>query len=489
MQTYQGAGGTTMALNPVAPSLTSTTAPGKAFASRAELQDHYKSDWHRYNLKRRDAGLPMLNEEDFTVRYEAAVALRKEREGREERSGVDHRKDKTKSKKSKKGQQQKKSNKRQPTFAKRNEAVAVESGEADDGSAMQEDEAADGVSNELMEEEAPEINPSQCLFDNHISSSPESNLKYMTEKYSFFLPDADYCNDLEGLLGYCNEKVRIGNVCLYCQKMFGSAEAVLGHMRDKSHCKLAYEDGVDLDEFDVFYDYERLNADSGLGTKCPNADGETMAAVVEGDEEADGEDWEDVSDEEMSESRGDDSSMDEDEDFYDGYEREVQSSGYSITPLGELVFPDGRIVGHRGLARYYKQRFAPDRSERAAVRHAREAAGDRLHCGRVVNLNRLREDAHQHRGGGQHPGALADMGRLSGSAPTGRSGGGILVPSGGRGGFTSLSLYRYRAVVRKQRKEDARGQRLQYRTRMNTNKMDKKANRLMNGVSVAHAKR
>jgi len=478
-----------MAPSPVAPSLTSTTAPGKAFASRAELQDHYKSDWHRYNLKRRDAGLPMLNEEDFTVRYEAAVALRKEREGREERSGVDHRKDKTtKSKKSKKGQQQKKSNKRQPAFAKRNEAIAVESSEADEGSAMQEDEAADGVSNQAMEEEAPEINPSQCLFDNHISSSPVLNLKYMADKYSFFLPDADYCNDLEGLLGYCNEKVRIGNVCLYCQKMFGSAEAVLGHMRDKSHCKLAYEGGVDLDEFDVFYDYERLNADSGLGTKSPNANGETMAAVVEGDEE-DGEDWEDVSDEEMSESQGDGSSMDEDDDFYDGYEREVQSSGFSITPLGELVFPDGRIVGHRGLARYYKQRFAPDRSERAAVRHAREAAGDRLHGGRVVNLNRLREDAHQQRGGGQHPGALADMGRLSGSAPAGRSGGGILVPSGGRGGFTSLSLYRYRAVVRKQRKEDARGQRLQYRTRMNTNKMDKKANRLMNGVSVAHAKR
>lgn len=147
-----------MAPSPVAPSLTSTTAPGKAFASRAELQDHYKSDWHRYNLKRRDAGLPMLNEEDFTVRYEVAVALRKEREGREERSGVDHRKDKTKSKKSKKGQQQKKSNKRQPAFAKRNEAIAVESSEADEGSAMQEDEAADGVSNQAMEEEAPKIN-------------------------------------------------------------------------------------------------------------------------------------------------------------------------------------------------------------------------------------------------------------------------------------------------------------------------------------------
>ena len=65
------------------PTLTSTTAPGKTFTTRTELQSHYKSDWHRYNLKRREANLPMLNESDFNARLEAAMALRKEREGRE----------------------------------------------------------------------------------------------------------------------------------------------------------------------------------------------------------------------------------------------------------------------------------------------------------------------------------------------------------------------------------------------------------------------
>ena len=32
----------------------------------------------------------MLNEEEFTARLEAALALRREREGREERTGLDH---------------------------------------------------------------------------------------------------------------------------------------------------------------------------------------------------------------------------------------------------------------------------------------------------------------------------------------------------------------------------------------------------------------
>ena len=54
---------------------TSTTAPGKSFNSRAELAAHYASDWHRYNLKRREAGLPLLGESDFQARYEAALAL------------------------------------------------------------------------------------------------------------------------------------------------------------------------------------------------------------------------------------------------------------------------------------------------------------------------------------------------------------------------------------------------------------------------------
>ena len=60
--------------------LSSTTAPGKVFGSRAELADHYKSDWHKYNLKRREAGLPLLGEQDFQARWEAALALRAEKE-------------------------------------------------------------------------------------------------------------------------------------------------------------------------------------------------------------------------------------------------------------------------------------------------------------------------------------------------------------------------------------------------------------------------
>ncbi|KAL7494537.1 hypothetical protein ACHAWT_003404 [Skeletonema menzelii] len=457
------------------PSLTSTTAPGKIFNSRSELQEHYKSDWHRYNLKRREAELPMLNEADFNTRLEAAVALRKEREGREARSGADHRKDKSnKTKKSKK--QAKKEHRRKPMYAKREDDLTTAQDDNEENNDMDREEEEEEMAEE---EEQPEINPCQSLFDSHISKSPEASLDYMANKYSFYLPDSEYCIDLEGLLGYCSEKIRIGNICLYCQKMFKSGEGVMKHMRDKRHCKILYEAGKDLDEFGVFYDFSEANKEYLGGSKEDAME-----------EEEGGEEWEDVSDDEDMEDEDEDV---DDDDMYAAYEKEITTHGFDITPLGELVFPDGRIVGHRGLARYYKQRFAPDRTERAAVRAAKEAAGDRLYAGRVYNLYQLKNqrEANENSTEGETSSstALATMGRLSGNMPTGRMGKGILVAGGGKGGFTSLSLYHYRAVVKKQRRDDARGQRLQQRSRMNMNRMDKKANNKMNGVITALAPR
>jgi pre-60S factor REI1 len=350
----------------------------------------------------------------------------------------------------------------------------------------------DTTEEEPIEEEyePPEINPLQSLFDNHTSSTLDENISYMTNTYSFYIPDTEYLIDLEGLIGYCSEKIRLGHTCLYCQRIFTSYEGCMKHMRDKRHCKICYERGVDQEEFDVFYDFEVAN-DEFLGRKKKKDGGVDGAAQVDDDdmdEEEEGE-WEDVSEDEDV-----DNMEEEEDDLYAAYQEEIASHGFDITPLGELIFPDGRIIGHRGLARYYKQRFAPDRMERAAVRAARIAAGDRMYNGRVVNMYRLRGEMEQHgNGGGEGTSALATtMGRMSGSIPTGRNGKGILVNAGGGstgGGFTSLSLYRYRAAVKKQRREDDKGRRLQYRTKQNMNKMNKKGNIITTGFSTSHAPR
>ena len=45
--------------------LTCHTAPGVTFTTMDELKEHYRSDWHRYNLKRKVAGLPVVGRELF----------------------------------------------------------------------------------------------------------------------------------------------------------------------------------------------------------------------------------------------------------------------------------------------------------------------------------------------------------------------------------------------------------------------------------------
>ena len=225
------------------------------------------------------------------------------------------------------------------------------------------------------------------------------------------------------------------------------------HMINKEHCKVRYEEGF-WDELDPFYDFRKDNKEFAGDEEGSEMDVDNDAIK----EEDDG--WEDVSD-------GDNDDDDESKEIYEGYEREIARFGLDVTALGELVFPDGRVVGHRALNRYYKQRLRSPTSDKPSVQAAQAAAGERLYDGRVIGIN-------QHKL--KHEGAAHGSGK------------GILV-SGGGGAFSTLSLYRFRAAIRKQRKGDEKGRRLKYLQSQNMNKMDKKANRMVTGVSVAHAPR
>lgn len=472
--------------------LTSTTAPGKIFSSRSDLAEHYKSDWHKYNLKRREAGMTMLTYDEFNARLEAAIALRKEQEERAVRGGMDHLKDKSTTNqmldKKKNNGQQRLSKRKQRQQERITGASAInDTAEEND---FEEDHMEEMESAEHVQEEIPDIDPLQSLFDNHISSSVQHNITYMYEKYGFFVPDREFLVDSEGLIGYCAEKVKLGHICLYCQQVFTTWQGCQKHMIDTRHTKLRYELGVDLDEYDVFYDFtedDREFLSVGLGNhkrleKKTNVV-ELSSSAVDVDIEGDEEEWEDVdSDEDMEE--------DVKNGLYSAYEDELARHGFDITPLGELVFPSGKIIGHRGLAKYYRQRFAPEDS-RASVAAAKKASGEHLFNGRVYDINTQRRE-QQKSGGYNNMIALAKVG-LSMSVARGRSGKGILVPSSGAiqgaTSFTALSLYRYKAAVKKSRREEFRAKLIIERTSQPMNKMDKKGNRMITGVSVAHAKR
>ncbi|XP_053374510.1 cytoplasmic 60S subunit biogenesis factor ZNF622-like isoform X2 [Mercenaria mercenaria] len=161
----------------------------------------------------------------------------------------------------------------------------------------------------------------ECLFCSHISPSLEENMKHMTVKHSFFLPDADYISDLEGLVTYLGQKVGLGNVCLWCNekgKRFYTTEAVQKHMIDKGHCKILHEGDVIL-EYADFYDYRSSYPDHNP----------------------------------------------EEEDRETEEEMEVDVSPDVLAAEGyELVLPSGATIGHRSLHKYYKQNINPRSGER-----------------------------------------------------------------------------------------------------------------------------
>lgn len=47
-----------------------SSTSGTYFANEAALKEHYQSDLHRYNLKRKVAGLPPVTKEWFDARKE-----------------------------------------------------------------------------------------------------------------------------------------------------------------------------------------------------------------------------------------------------------------------------------------------------------------------------------------------------------------------------------------------------------------------------------
>mmetsp|Transcript_6742 Transcript_6742/g.9791 ORF Transcript_6742/g.9791 Transcript_6742/m.9791 type:complete len:433 (+) Transcript_6742:104-1402(+) len=421
--------------------LTSTTAPNKVFFTREELAQHYKSDCHKYNCKRKEAGLPLLNEEDFNARLQAALALKRElQEGRHKKD--DHLKNKEKKRSTSKMH-------------------------------VQEKNEADVIMDEEEEETTapPVVDPCQSLFDSTIHPNVNANVQYMQQKYGFFIPDEEYLINLTSLIGYCQEKIQIGQLCLYCQRGFRSPRAVKDHMVDSRHTKIRYEEGIDLWEYEPFYDFSEANKefwDTWNGKKEKgkkekktstatqpatsiaedmNEMGESVCVIAEGDD--DSTEWEDIVDDEEEEDS---------EEEYEEYATNLAQQGFDVTPLGELIFPDGRVVGHRLLARFYKQRV-PNNSNVARRAAIMENRRDQWASANNINI-----------------------------VPRSQTGV-IISKNGTAGGISAISLYRYKAVIKKSRREEARGKRLQQKTSLNMNRMGKKANRLMNNVSVAHAKR
>jgi len=268
---------------------------------------HFRSDWHRYNLKRKVAQLPVVSYEAFEERR---VAHETEAKIAEKKVVNDYCVACRKNFKNPKAYENHiQSKKHQEMVLKFEKQPPVKHVNKSDDEDMEDEDDLEIEEVDSDEWEDDPIENSDCLFCPHHSSSLEKNLSHMTIKHSFFLPDPEYITDLEGLIDYLGAKVGQGHMCLWCNekgKRFSSVYAAQQHMLDKGHCKMLHE-GDSLLEYDEWYDYT---------TSYPDQD--------QADDEVD--------------------------------LNTLDDSGY------ELVLPSGTKIGHRSLQRYYKQSLNPNRA-------------------------------------------------------------------------------------------------------------------------------
>ncbi|GME81551.1 unnamed protein product [Ambrosiozyma monospora] len=257
---------------------------GLAFPTPEDQRSHMKTDWHRYNLKRRVASLPPINEDLFTKKV-ASLSIND--------NGDDSNADKD-SKKSKNKQVTKKELKRRQkeellekkkkllelakqrmvnnnigndgySVSDKSEAP-VETEEKKEISMMVEEEKkeqADELTEEQLQEKLMqekyenrvEIPLENCLFCNKQHDTLENNIDHMFKSHGLYLPEVKYLVDKPGLINYLSEKIGFGNVCLVCHYQGRNLESVRQHMLSKSHCKIPYETEDEKLEISNFYDF------------------------------------------------------------------------------------------------------------------------------------------------------------------------------------------------------------------------------------------
>jgi pre-60S factor REI1 len=356
------------------------TACRLEFATPVEQRDHFRMDWHRYNLKRKVVELPPVSEEQFELR------MRKVREEKEAQAAND-----PKQKQRARKDQMKKAGvktmlkcvacnktfttanahenhlaskkhlanaKKNPevasaveTVEKQLEIVSLEDGETQEQATEPKEMTDEELAKEIEEykKQVP-LEKEDCIFCAHHAADFDSCLTHMLKEHGFFIPDVEFLVDPEGLAGYLAEKVKVGFYCLYCNgagKTFRSHQDVQKHMTSLSHCKLRYED-EDMEELLEYYDFSaqyasRKNKSSAEEEVEWETDSE---ASVDSDEEV-------IEEGEEDDDDGDDNTM-------------------AVSETGELVLSNGRRLGRREFRRYYKQHFRPDEARASVLAATKE---------------------------------------------------------------------------------------------------------------------
>lgn len=251
----------------------------------------------------------------------------------------------------------------------------------------------------------PKLTLKSCLFCNYDSPTVPLNIVHMERIHSMFIPEKPYLVDVEGLMGAMQQRIQEFHECLYCGKLKGTALAVQTHMRDKGHCKIPYTTIDEQVEIGEYYDFRSTYSD-GEESEDESVDGKQNGGAKLGarrSAKAMGEDGDEVAEDDEGWETDSSTSSCKSEDLgsipvdhhlqqFDRLNKHPHHSSYDprhhhqmdgwhshahkhraiFYDDTELHLPSGRAVGHRSLARYYRQNLLPypsltERAKRSAI--------------------------------------------------------------------------------------------------------------------------
>ena len=411
-----------------------------AFRNSDAQRTHMRSDWHRYNLKRRIADLPAVSSEDYNEKVLAAQATNKaaadqaafarsctvcQKTYYSENAYQNHigsKAHRLRTIASERGSEAETGS----MMSSFTGGVSVPDSETRDPEAEAEFESVvKGIQETSLQEPPPSVvrrpsapppdaeprqehpmSPekvipsavpiSRCLFCNYNSPTWKLSVMHMSKIHGLFIPENTFLTDLEGLLTYLSAKVHQNHECLFCHKLKGTTDGVQTHMRDKGHCRIAFESEEEMIEVGQFYDFsstysdpeEEGDSDTEMDEPKRTTNGGVKLANGETGQEDEG--WEtdssfsslDSNDlasvpvDDRTESYGrlhlhrHHSNLDaRPHRHHDGFHSHAHNHNNAVFyDEHEMHLPSGRVAGHRSLRKYFRQNLHsyPTAAERMA---------------------------------------------------------------------------------------------------------------------------
>ncbi|KAG6087778.1 hypothetical protein E4U15_007369 [Claviceps sp. LM218 group G6] len=117
-----------------------------------------------------------------------------------------------------------------------------------------------------------------CIFCNFESPSLPLSVQHMERFHGMFIPEKAYLADMEGLVKQLQRQVSEYHECLSCGKMKSSVFGVQTHMRDKGHCKIPFTSEAEQLVIGDFYDFRSTYSD-GEDDEGSDTEGEAQGGA------------------------------------------------------------------------------------------------------------------------------------------------------------------------------------------------------------------